>query len=124
MASLNKVLLIGNVGGDPELRYTPDQTPVTNFSIAVNYRRRINEVSQDETEWFNIVCFGKTAENVNKYLTKGQRVYIEGRFQSKEYSDQEGNQKKSFEVIASDIKFLNTKAEAETMQSQKPQETN
>ena len=64
MASLNKVMLIGNVGQDPELRYTPDGNPVANFSIAVNYRRRVNEELQDETEWFNIVCFTRTAENV------------------------------------------------------------
>ena len=115
MASLNKALLIGNVGQDPELRYTPDQTPVTNFSIAVNYRRKTNGQSQDETEWFNIICFSKIAENVNQYLTKGQRVYVEGRFQSREYEDQDGTKRKVYEIIAGDVKFLNTKAEAESM---------
>ncbi len=115
MASLNKVMLIGNVGQDPELRYTPDGNPVANFSIAVNRRRKIGDEYKDETEWFNIVCFSRTAENVNQYLTKGQKVYVEGRFQSSEYVGQDGNQRKSFEVIANDVTFLSTKSEAESI---------
>ena len=112
MASLNKVMLIGNVGQDPELRYTPDGNPVANFSIAVNRKRKVGDEYKDETEWFNIVCFSRTAENVNQYLTKGQKVYVEGRFQSSEYVGQDGNQRKSFEVIANDVTFLSTKSEA------------
>ena len=115
MASLNKVMLIGNVGQDPELRYTPDGNPVANFSIAVNRRRRVGEEYKDETEWFNIVCFSRTAENVNQYLTKGQKVYVEGRFQSSEYVGQDGNQRKSFEVIANEVTFLSTKNEADSI---------
>ena len=114
MASLNKVMLIGNVGQDPELRYTPDGNPVANFSIAVNRRRRVGDEYKDETEWFNIVCFSRTAENVNQYLTKGQKVYVEGRFQSSEYVGQDGNQRKSFEVIANEVTFLSTRSEAES----------
>ncbi len=115
MASLNKVMLIGNVGQDPELRYTPDGNPVANFSIAVNRRRKVGDEFKDETEWFNIVCFSRTAENVNQYLSKGQKVYVEGRFQSSEYVGQDGNQRKSFEVIANDVTFLSTKSEAESI---------
>ena len=115
MASLNKVMLIGNVGQDPELRYTPDGNPVANFSIAVNRRRKVGDEFKDETEWFNIVCFSRTAENVNQYLSKGQKVYVEGRFQSSEYVGQDGNQRKSFEVIANDVTFLSTKSEAEAI---------
>ncbi len=114
MASLNKVMLIGNVGQDPELRYTPDGNPVANFSIAVNRRRKVGDEYKDETEWFNIVCFSRTAENVNQYLSKGQKVYVEGRFQSSEYVGQDGNQRKSFEVIANDVTFLSTKSETES----------
>ncbi len=114
MASLNKIMLIGNVGQDPELRYTPDGNPVANFSIAVNRRRRVGEDYKDETEWFNIVCFSRTAENVNQYLTKGQKVYVEGRFQSSEYVGQDGNQRKSYEVIANEVTFLSTRSEAES----------
>ena len=114
MASLNKVMLIGNVGQDPELRYTPDGNPVANFSIAVNRRRKVGDEFKDETEWFNIVCFSRTAENVNQYLSKGQKVYVEGRFQSSEYVGQDGNQRKSYEVIANDVTFLSTKSEAES----------
>ena len=115
MASLNKVMLIGNVGQDPELRYTLDGNPVANFSIAVNRRRKVGDEFKDETEWFNIVCFSRTAENVNQYLSKGQKVYVEGRFQSSEYVGQDGNQRKSFEVIANDVTFLSTKSEAEAI---------
>ncbi len=115
MASLNKIMLIGNVGQDPELRYTPDGNPVANFSIAVNRRRRVGEEFKDETEWFNIVCFSRTAENVNQYLTKGQKVYVEGRFQSSEYVGQDGNQRKSYEVIANEVTFLSTRSEAESI---------
>tara|TARA_B100000927_G_scaffold287544_1_gene280620 strand:- start:64 stop:492 length:429 start_codon:yes stop_codon:yes gene_type:complete len=114
VASLNKIMLIGNVGQDPELRYTPDGNPVANFSIAVNRRRRVGEDYKDETEWFNIVCFSRTAENVNQYLTKGQKVYVEGRFQSSEYVGQDGNQRKSYEVIANEVTFLSTRSEAES----------
>ena len=117
MASLNKVMLIGNVGQDPELRYTPDGNPVANFSIAVNRRRRVGEEYKDETEWFNIVCFSRTAENVNQYLTKGQKVYVEGRFQSNEYVGQDGNQRKSYEVIANEVTFLSSRSEADTSNS-------
>ena len=123
MASLNKVMLIGNVGQDPELRYTPDGNPVANFSIAVNRRRRVGEEYKEETEWFNIVCFSRTAENVNQYLTKGQKVYVEGRFQSSEYVGQDGNQRKSFEVIANEVTFLSTKNEADSINQNTAQST-
>ena len=123
MASLNKVMLIGNVGQDPELRYTPDGNPVANFSIAVNRRRRVGEEYKDETEWFNIVCFSRTAENVNQYLTKGQKVYVEGRFQSSEYVGQDGNQRKSFAVIANEVTFLSTKNEADSINQNTAQST-
>ena len=123
MASLNKVMLIGNVGQDPELRYTPDGNPVANFSIAVNRGRRVGEEYKDETEWFNIVCFSRTAENVNQYLTKGQKVYVEGRFQSSEYVGQDGNQRKSFEVIANEVTFLSTKNEADSINQNTAQNT-
>ena len=123
MASLNKVMLIGNVGQDPELRYTPDGNPVANFSIAVNRRRRVGDEYKDETEWCNIVCFSRTAENVNQYLTKGQKVYVEGRFQSSEYVGQDGNQRKSFEVIANEVTFLSTKNEADSINQNAAQST-
>tara|TARA_B100000941_G_scaffold290531_1_gene272857 strand:+ start:1545 stop:1952 length:408 start_codon:yes stop_codon:yes gene_type:complete len=110
-------MLIGNVGQDPELRYTPDGNPVANFSIAVNRRRRVGEEYKDETEWFNIVCFSRTAENVNQYLTKGQKVYVEGRFQSNEYVGQDGNQRKSYEVIANEVTFLSSRSESDTANS-------
>ena len=76
MASLNKIMLIGNVGADPELRYTPNGAPVAEFTMAVNRRYTTGDGEQkEETEWFRIVTWNKNAENVNQYLTKGQKVY-------------------------------------------------
>ena len=75
-------MLIGNLGQDPELRYTPEGNPVANFSIAVTYRRRVNEEMQDETEWFNVSCFNRTAENVNQYLTKGKKFMLKVDFKA------------------------------------------
>lgn len=107
MASLNKIMLIGNVGADPELRYTPNGAPVAEFTMAVNRRYTTGDGEQkEETEWFRIVTWNKNAENVNQYLTKGQKVYVEGRFQSREYVGQDGNQRRAYEVVANMVTFL------------------
>ena len=107
MASLNKIMLIGNVGADPELRYTPNGAPVAEFTMAVNRRYTTGDGEQkEETEWFRIVTWNKNAANVNQYLTKGQKVYVEGRFQSREYVGQDGNQRRAYEVVANMVTFL------------------
>jgi len=107
VASLNKIMLIGNVGADPELRYTPNGAPVAEFTMAVNRRYTTGDGEQkEETEWFRIVTWNKNAENVNQYLTKGQKVYVEGRFQSREYVGQDGNQRRAYEVVANMVTFL------------------
>ncbi|MEG3581468.1 uncharacterized protein METZ01_LOCUS398875 [marine metagenome] len=100
-------MLIGNVGADPELRYTPNGAPVAEFTMAVNRRYTTGDGEQkEETEWFRIVTWNKNAENVNQYLTKGQKVYVEGRFQSREYVGQDGNQRRAYEVVANMVTFL------------------
>src|SRR5258708_9257081 len=106
-----KVMIIGNVGRDPELNVTSDGTPVTKFSLAVNrnYKSRTGD-RKEETEWFNIVAGRQLEETCERYLHKGSRVYIEGRMTQRKYTDREGVQRTSVEVIANDMQMLDTKA--------------
>jgi single-strand DNA-binding protein len=107
---LNKILLIGNLGRDPELTVTSEGTPVTKFSLAVNRRYKGSDGEQkEETEWFNIVTWRQLAEICERYLHKGSKVYIEGRLTQRKYTDREGIQRTSVEVIASDMKMLDRK---------------
>ena len=104
---LNKILLIGNLGRDPELNVTSDGTPVTKFSLAVS---RKTNTGEKETEWFNIVAWRQLAEICERYLHKGSKVYIEGRLTQRKYTDRDGVQRTSVEVIANDMKMLDSKA--------------
>lgn len=107
MASLNRVHLIGNLGQDPELRYTQNQTPVASFSIATSeYRNAPDGTKQTITDWHRIVVWGRQAENCNKYLKKGRSVFIEGRLQTRTWEDQNGQKRSTTEVVASNIQFL------------------
>ncbi|HSR53317.1 MAG TPA: single-stranded DNA-binding protein [Acidobacteriota bacterium] len=104
---INKVILIGNLGRDPEMRYTQSGTPVCNFSIATteNYQDRSGN-RQERTEWHNIVTWSKLAEICNQYLSKGRQVYIEGRLQTREWTDRDGNSRRTTEVVANEMKML------------------
>jgi len=105
--SFNKITIIGNLGRDPELRYTPQGTAVCDFSVAVNDRKRDKAGEwQDVTTWFKITFWGKQAENASKYLTKGRQVYIEGRLQVEEWTDRDGNNRHTLAVQGADIQFL------------------
>jgi single-strand DNA-binding protein len=107
MAGVNKVILIGNLGKDPELRYTPSGQPVASFSVATTERwTDKNGQKQDRTEWHNIVVWGKLAELTNQYLKKGRPVYIEGRITSRSWDDRDGNKKYRTEIVANQIQFL------------------
>ncbi len=110
MAGLNKVMIIGNLGADPEMRYTADGAAVTNFRIAAsrNYTGADGE-RKEETEWFRIVAFRKLAELCNQYLQKGRRVYVEGRLQTRSWEGQDGQKRYTTEVIAQDVQFLDSK---------------
>lgn len=113
MASLNKVMLIGNVGTDPEMRFTPNGNPVTSFRIATN--RFVSAPSgerKQETEWFSVVAWNKLAENCNQFLTKGQRVYVEGRLHTRNWEGQDGQKRSRVEVIASNVLFLDKQGAA------------
>jgi single-strand DNA-binding protein len=109
-SSLNKVMLIGNLGADPEMRFTPSGNPVTTFRIAVN--RVFNSPEgdrKDETEWFSIVTWSKLAETCNQYLTKGQKVYCEGRLHNRNWEGADGQKHYRTEIIASHVIFLDKK---------------
>ena len=104
---LNKVMIIGHLGKDPEMRYTPSGRAVTTFNVAVSRSWNSSDGQRrSETEWFKVVSWGNLAEICNKYLTKGQQVYIEGRLQTRRWEDKEGNQRKSVEVVANEMTML------------------
>lgn len=108
---LNKIMLIGHLGRDPEFNVTPDGTPVARFSLAVS--RNIKTSSgerREETEWFNVTAWRQLAEICEKYLHKGSKVYIEGRLATRKYTDREGNQRTSIDVTASEMEMLDPKA--------------
>ena len=107
MASVNKVILIGNLGRDPELRYTQSGQAVANFTLATNERFANKSGEQQErTEWHRIVAWGKTGELCAQYLSKGRSVYIEGRLQTREWEDKEGQKRSTTEIVAQNVTFL------------------
>jgi single-strand DNA-binding protein len=107
MGSVNKVILIGNLGADPELKYTPSNRPVCNLSLATNevFKDKGGQ-RQERTEWHRVTVWGDSAENCSKYLAKGRTVYIEGRLQTRSWDDKEGKKRYSTEVVADRVVFL------------------
>ncbi|MCI0659618.1 MAG: single-stranded DNA-binding protein [Acidobacteria bacterium] len=112
MASFNRITIVGYLGRDPEIRYTPDGQAVCNFSVATTERRkdRTGE-AQDITTWFKITVWGRRAEVANQYLSKGKYVFIEGTLRQEEWTDREGLKRTSLVVNASDFQFLGTKGD-------------
>jgi single-strand DNA-binding protein len=107
MASFNKIVIVGYLGRDPQLRYTPQGTAVCDFSVATTEKRKDRAGEpQDVTTWFRVTAWGRQAEVANEYLAKGRQVYVEGRLRLEPYIDREGNQRSSLEVNATDIHFL------------------
>jgi single-strand DNA-binding protein len=105
--SVNKAILVGNLGKDPELRYTPSGTAVCTFTLATSERFKNKQgEQQDRTEWHNIVVWAGLAEICGKYLTKGKQVYIEGRIQNRSYDDRDGNKRYISEVVANEMQML------------------
>lgn len=108
MASVNKVILLGNLGADPEVRYTQSGQPVCSLRMATNEVWNDRDGNrQERTEWHSITVWGKTAELCGQYLEKGRQVYVEGRLQSREYADKEGIDRKVWDVVADRVVFLN-----------------
>jgi single-strand DNA-binding protein len=121
-ASLNKVMLIGNLGSEPEMRFTPSGNPVTTFRIATNrvYNAPDGE-RKEETEWFTIVTWNRLAETCNQYLVKGQKIYCEGRIHNRNWEGQDGQKHYRTEIIANQVIFLDKKAPAAASE-EKPEE--
>ena len=123
MVSLNRVMLIGNVGTDPEMRFTPSGNPVTSFRVATSrvYTTSEGERKQ-ETEWFTVVAWKKQAESCNQFLTKGQRVYVEGSLRTRTWEGQDGQKRTRVEVIANRVLFLDRQAVAPLPSEELPAE--
>jgi single-strand DNA-binding protein len=108
--SFNRIILVGNLGRDPELRYTAQGTPVCTFTMATNDRRKDrNGEMQDQTTWFRVTLWNRQAETASQYLHKGKPVYIEGRLRVEEFTDREGRLRQSLEVTATDMQFIGSR---------------
>ncbi|MFC2071293.1 single-stranded DNA-binding protein [Chloroflexota bacterium] len=113
MASLNKVMIIGNLGSEPEMRFTPNGNPVTSFRVATNRVYTTPEGERrEETEWFTVVAWGKLAEQCNQFLAKGRLVYAEGRLRTHTWESQDGQKHYRTEIVASRVTFLDRQAVA------------
>jgi single-strand DNA-binding protein len=105
--TVNKVILVGNLGADPELRTSQGGSPIASLRLATSERRKDKEGNwSDHTEWHRVVVFGRTADNVGKFCKKGKQIYVEGRLSTREWQDKEGNRRWTTEVVADDVRFL------------------
>ena len=108
---INKVILIGNLGRDPEVRYTQDQRAIANFTVATSdsWQDRSSNERHERTEWHRVVCFARLAEICNEYLRKGSKVYIEGRLQTRSWEGQDGQTRYTTEIVARDMQMLDSR---------------
>src|SRR6185503_2775956 len=114
MATFNKITIVGYLGRDPELRYTPQGTAVTDFSVATTEKRKGKDgEQQDLTTWFKVTFWGRMAEVASQYLAKGKQVYVEGRLTQREWQDREGTTRFSLEVNGSELQFLGSKEDGD-----------
>ena len=116
MAGINKVILIGRLGSDPEVRYTPSGVAVANFNIATSeeWKDKDSGEKRERTEWHRIVAWRKLGEICGEYLSKGKQVYIEGRLQTRDWEDRDGNKRYTTEIVASDVQFLGARDSSES----------
>lgn len=113
MVSVNRIIIIGNLGSEPEMRFTPNGRPVTSFSVATNRRYTTSEGERrEETEWFTVVAWARLAEQCNQYLTKGRLVYVEGRLRTHTWEGQDGQRRSRNEIVADRVSFLDRQAVA------------
>lgn len=113
---LNKVILIGNLGNDPEVRYTQDGSMVANFNLATTeYWKNKNGEKQKQTEWHRCVAFRKLAEICGNYLSKGKQIYVEGKIQTRDWEDKEGNKRKTTEIILNNMQMLGGKSDSDAV---------
>jgi single-strand DNA-binding protein len=122
MSGINKAILVGRLGSDPEVRYTPSGDAVANFSVATSeeWKDKNSGEKKERTEWHRIVAWRKLGEICGEYLSKGRQVYVEGRIQTRSWDDQNGVKKYTTEIIATDVQFLGGRDSAGTGQSEKP----
>jgi len=107
MVSVNRITIIGNLGNEPEMRFTPSGRPVTSFRVATNWRYTTPDGERrEETEWFSVVAWGRLAEQCNQFLTKGRLVYVEGRLRLRMWDGQDGQRRARNEIVADRVKFL------------------
>ena len=124
MASVNKVILVGHLGRDPELRYMPEGTAIANASVATSFRwnEKQSGEKKEETEWHHVVFRGRLAEIAGEYLRKGSQVYLEGRLRTRKWTDKEGAERYSTEVIAASLQMLGARADTGEAPNRKPSE--
>lgn len=108
---INKVILVGNIGADPDVRYMPNGNAVTTLSVATSetWKDKNTGEKQDRTEWHRVVCFNKLGEIAGEYIRKGSKIYVEGSLRTRKWQDQQGQDRYTTEIIASDIQMLDTK---------------
>ena len=117
MQSLNKIMLIGNLGKNPEMRFTPTGKPVTNFTLATNSKWTTNDGERrEQTDWFGIVTWGRLAETCNQYLVKGKLVYVEGRVSLRTWEKPDGSKGTSLEVVANRVLFLGSNEQVQSQE--------
>jgi len=109
--TVNKAIILGRLGKDPEMRYAPSGTAIATFSVATNSRQKSDGEWVDKTDWHNILAFSKNAEFAGEYLSKGKQVYIEGRLQTSSWEDQQGQTKYTTEIVVSDRQLVGSKAD-------------
>jgi single-strand DNA-binding protein len=122
MAGINKAIIVGRLGRDPEVRYTPSGVAVANFSVATSeeWKDKDSGEKKERTEWHRIVAFGKLGEICGEYLAKGKQVYIEGRIQTRDWEDQNGVKRYTTEIVASQMQMLGTKEDATVVRTEIP----
>lgn len=120
MASLNRVVILGNLGQDPELRYTQSQKAVCTLRVATNEVSGSGESKKEHVEWHSIVVWDKIAENCSRYLTKGRQVLVEGRLQTRAWEDKDGTKRYTTEIVANNVQFVGGAPQGERQQREEP----
>ena len=125
MASVNKVIIVGNLGKDPETRYAPSGDAVTNIVVATTetWKDKTSGEKREATEWHRVVFFGKLAEIAGQYLKKGSQVYLEGKLKTRKWQDKDGQDRFTTEINADEMKMLGSKGDGQHQEGQRPQQT-
>ena len=125
MASVNKVIIVGNLGKDPETRYAPSGDAVTNIVVATTetWKEKASGEKREATEWHRVVFFGKLAEIAGQYLKKGSQVYLEGKLKTRKWQDKDGQDRFTTEINADEMKMLGSKGDGQQQEGQRPQQT-